>query len=314
MPKVTASRLREAIAETLRDSLTRVKIERLLVEDLDLDPLDDPKAHLYTKAVYVDAMLAHLELGQLADIAIRVDAHLQFGAPGLLELVARIGPGGVSGELKNLIFAADGPKPEIVLQDALNNDIRVVKNEQHCLVYDQPLTPAGLTWRELSRWWAQRESITSPEREVWSSLYQRLARSIANDAERRIFSAYGRRYRVYGADIPALIPQVYLHYDPYTRARYGAASGPLTHQRMDFLLLLPNRVRVVIECDGIQHYADSDGRADSKRYAVMAAEDRELRLKGYEVYRFGGADLMDRPETDAMLTTFFDRLAERHAV
>jgi len=43
----------------------------------------------------------------------------------------------------------------------------------------------------------------------------------------------------------------------------------------------------------------------------MMAEDRDLRLKGYEVYRFGGAELIDAPGTQQLLNTFFDRLAER---
>jgi hypothetical protein len=49
--------------------------------------------------------------------------------------------------------------------------------------------------------------------------------------------------------------QVYLHYDPYTRW----AGGTLGRQRMDFLLLLDHRRRVVLEVDGIQHYADTEG-------------------------------------------------------
>ena len=58
-------------------------------------------------------------------------------------------------------------------------------------------------------------------------------------------------------DIPALIPQVYLHYDPYNqRTRRSLSSGtPLARQRMDFLLLFSDRQRVVIEVDGKQHYA-----------------------------------------------------------
>ncbi|MGA6165975.1 hypothetical protein [Amycolatopsis magusensis] len=82
---------------------------------------------------------------------------------------------------------------------------------------------------------------------------------------------------------------------------------------MDFLLLLPHRIRIVIECDGRQHYADEAGRADSQRYAEMVAEDRELRLRGYEVYRFGGAELIDGSATDKRLAAFFDRLAERYS-
>lgn len=57
--------------------------------------------------------------------------------------------GGVQGSIKNLIFAANGPKPEIVLADAINNDIRIVKNEQYCLVYDQPIPERGLLWKDL---------------------------------------------------------------------------------------------------------------------------------------------------------------------
>jgi len=210
-----------------------------------------------------------------------------------------------------LIFAADGPKPKIVFQDAINNDITVVENEQYCLVYDRPLGPTGLTWRQLTAWWADRQRmVAAGEREIWTSLHRTLTRSHANSAEERILRAYAQRYGIHGAEIPALVPQVYLHYDPYVRPR-GTAG--LVRQRMDFLLLLPNRARVVIECDGIQHYADEARRADPRRYAELVAEDRELRLRGYEVYRFGGHELTDDARPAALLTRFFDSLAERHS-
>ncbi|MFE9882156.1 hypothetical protein [Streptomyces sp. NPDC005784] len=48
-------------------------------------------------------------------------------------------------------------------------------------------------------------------------------------------------------------PMIYLHYDPYTR-RSIKQSGALYRQRMDFLLLAPDRSRIVIEVDGVQHY------------------------------------------------------------
>ncbi|GAB3900979.1 hypothetical protein GCM10029964_089120 [Kibdelosporangium lantanae] len=226
----------------------------------------------------------------------------------------RIGTG-VPGSMKNLIFAADGPKPKIVFSDALNNDVQVVKNERSCLIYNRPLTSRGLTWADLTSWWADREGLTeAPAREVSHTLFRRLARSLGgNGAEQRILSAYGKRYARLGDDIPALIPQVYLHYDPYTRAHHVPGTAPLLRQRMDFLLLLPQRIRIVIECDGRQHYADESGRADPQRYAEMVAEDRDLRLRGYEVYRFGGAELTEGPATDKLLATFFDRLSDRYA-
>lgn len=41
----------------------------------------------------------------------------------------------------------------------------------------------------------------------------------------------------------------------------------------------------------------------------MVAEDRRLRLAGYEVYRFGGHELQDPKKAEQMLTKFFDDLA-----
>lgn len=99
------------------------------------------------------------------------------------------------------------------------------------------------------------------------------------------------------ANIPALIPQVYLHYDPYDqRTPRGLSSGtPLGRQRMDFLLLISDRQPVVIEADGKQHYAQGD-QASAALHSEMVAEDRRLRLAGYEVYRFGG--LRAHPEAE----------------
>ncbi|PLC10656.1 hypothetical protein AUQ48_17310 [Kocuria flava] len=125
-----------------------------------------------------------------------------------------------------------------------------------------------------------------------------------NEAERLLFDEYCKRYGTQGFDIPALIPQVYLHYDPYTK-RTGAT---LPRQRMDFLLLLPSRRRVVLELDGKQHYAEDDGKASPRRYAEMVKEDRELRLAGYEVYRFGGREFMEGQHPRPMLGKFFDTL------
>ncbi|WP_253779886.1 hypothetical protein [Goodfellowiella coeruleoviolacea] len=160
----------------------------------------------------------------MADVARRVSEEID--APELVALVVRLGPTGVTGDLKNLIFAADGPKPKTVFRDAINNDIDIVQNEQYCLVYDRPLGSTGLTWKELTAWWAEREGMAdAPAMDISRSLYQRLDRSLGdNNAERRILRTYADRYVQLGPDIPALIPQVYLHYDPYTK-RQGC-GGP----------------------------------------------------------------------------------------
>ncbi len=40
---------------------------------------------------------------------------------------------------KYLIFASNGPKPEIGFKDAVSNSIVILKNESSCLVYNHPI-------------------------------------------------------------------------------------------------------------------------------------------------------------------------------
>src|SRR5262249_47287421 len=237
----------------------------------------------------------------------------EYGDDDLEQLVAQLGMSDVSGELKNLIFAANGPKPRIVLRDAINNVIEITENAEYCLVYDQPLTGTGLTWRELTAWWTAKQRLRGSERDRARNLYRRLDESMAgNEHERLIFKTYAELYGGPGGfDLPALIPQVYLHYDPYTRRERGSLV-PLPPQRLDFLLLLPDRKRIVMEVDGRQHYADDDGKASPGRYAKMVREDRALRLAGYEVYRFGVRELTDGDASQALARQFFDSLLEKH--
>ena len=254
---------------------------------------------------YVERRIRHWPLPELLVLGRKVAA-VYDNDRVLNHLLGLDGPGGVRGEMKNLIFAADGPKPKIVLRDAINNDLEIVENAQSCLVYDRPLADSGLTWRQLTAWWGRNDELEGEsERAAAHELYARLLKSMAcNGAERFLFGRYCSRYRSIGFDIPALLPQVYLHYDPYARW----AGGTLPRQRMDFLLLLPGRRRVVLEIDGLQHYADSEGRASSERYAEMVAADRQLRLAGYEVYRFGGHELTNRSSASGIVDNFFDTL------
>jgi hypothetical protein len=216
---------------------------------------------------------------------------------------------GVDGQIKNLIFASTGPKPEIVLRDALSNVVQVTRNAEYCLFYDRPLSDAALTWGQLVDWWRASAGLgTESDRVVGHALYDRLKASVAdNRAEHMVFRTYSEGYSQDNAsDLPALLPQVYLHYDPLTlKQRHGRPSA-LPRERMDFLLLLPGWARVVIEVDGKQHYADGD-TASPELYSQMMAEDRRLRLRGYEVFRFGGYELL-QPGADDMLRAFFDEL------
>jgi very-short-patch-repair endonuclease len=230
------------------------------------------------------------------------------GDDDLANAVGQLGPRGVDGQLKNIIFASVGPKPRIVLKDAVNNVIDIVEHRESCLVYDRELSQSALTWGDLVEWWRASWPSADPARD----LYQRLYRSLASPPEQLLFRTYCQRYRgEAGREVPALLPQVYLHYDPYTRAERRQREGELKRERMDFLLLLPSGARVVLEVDGQQHYADDDGKASPRKYSEMVAEDRRIRLNGYEVYRFGGSELA-RSHAEAELVTFVNQLLAIH--
>jgi very-short-patch-repair endonuclease len=84
---------------------------------------------------------------------------------------------------------------------------------------------------------------------------------------------------------------------------------------MDFLLLLPHGQRVVLEVDGLHHYASPDGkRPDPTRYADGVRGDRDLKLSGYEVFRFGTAELHRRDQARNALQPFFADLFHRFEV
>jgi very-short-patch-repair endonuclease len=213
------------------------------------------------------------------------------------------------GRPKNLIFASTGPKPEILLADAVDNDIRIATNAQYVLVYDRLIVRAGLTWVDLLNWWKSHPAADLEN--IEHSLYHRLLKSLTSPPEQYFFRAYYTAFKDRLNEWPALIPQVYLHYDPKTVRELDGARRFL-RQRMDFLLLLPDRVRVVVEIDGKQHYALDDGMASPRLYAEMMREDRLLRLKGYELYRFGGHELQNYSSTEEVVRNFFNTLMERH--
>lgn len=211
------------------------------------------------------------------------------------------------GKPKNLIFANLRRKPDLILTDALDNDLEDVGNPEDLLIYDRPF-PSGLfTWDHLLDWWVDRPEAEADRSQAEKSLYRRLMESVkasSSPPERWFFRAYYGQFRKrLAADFPALFPQVVLHHDPRVRRL-------LVRQRMDFMLLLPRGRRVVLEIDGKHHYADND-RASPRRYAEMVKEDRRIRLRGYEVYRFGGAEFASEEATHELVGAFFeDLLAE----
>lgn len=81
---------------------------------------------------------------------------------------------------------------------------------------------------------------------------------------------------------------------------------------MDFLMLLPGRQRIVIEVDGKHHFSEGD-LPSLKIYADMVSADRELRLAGYEVYRFGANELVGNG-AEPKITDFLDKLFRLHRI
>ena len=49
------------------------------------------------------------------------------------------------------------------------------------------------------------------------------------------------------------------------------------------------------------------------RYSEMVRSDRELKLKGYDVYRFGGYELC-KENAGATICTFFDKFFEKYSI
>ncbi|MGP3637513.1 hypothetical protein ACTU45_29940 [Streptomyces sp. 24-1644] len=216
---------------------------------------------------------------------------------------------GLRGDLRNLIFAA-AQKPEIVWRDVAGGVIEITRNKDHCLLYDRPVGAAGLTWGELGKWWRLQDGMYGVPQEVrLQSLLTRLRTSL-NTPEQLLLDTYWDYsvQRNFGG-LPALLPQVYLHYDPLAQhQRNQRAEGKvLARQRMDFLMLASGGRRYVLELDGKEHYS-RDGKAAPDLYADMVQEDRRIRLQGYEVYRFGGAEFVDSQVAKTMLWGFFDQL------
>ena len=220
---------------------------------------------------------------------------------------------GVGEDVKNLIFAADGPKPEIVIEDSVSNNIKIVKYKENCLIYDQPVPIDGLKWKDLVLWWTGENGVEYNPKKSDNEFYLRLAKSLDSEIEEILFLTYYKHFKsILGDNLPALIPQVYLHYDPYTIAQLKGNKN-LVRQRMDFLLLLSQGIRIVIELDGKHHY--SDGNISSpQKYAEMVSADRDLRLRGYEVYRFGGFEFKDSEANTFLICSFFHELFRKYNI
>ncbi|GEL75426.1 hypothetical protein [Myxococcus virescens] len=220
--------------------------------------------------------------------------------------------GGVGGRPKRIIFASQA-KPDLRFSDAINGDIEIVRFADKVLVYDRPIPPTGFLWRHLQEWWAAAHGLEPEARTTSVSLFRRLRSSLPKSSppQRLLFEEFFSTFQKSFDELPALLPEVWLYYDPLTVSQRGRDA--LLRQRMDFLMLFSQSVRVVIEVDGVGHYCDPQGRASASKYAEMVAADRDLRLSGYEVYRFGGKELEGESGRN-IVRGFFRLLFRRHGI
>lgn len=212
---------------------------------------------------------------------------------------------------KNLIFAPLNKKPDIVIDDAIDNDLKIVSDTGDSLFYTFEPNSNGLLWSKLVEWWKIKTKSTEKNADIKNKLFIRLRDSLDSEAERIFFKEYYMLHKNC-KDFPALIPQVYLHYDPFAKNARGN-SIIYTHQRMDFLMLLPDGIRIVFEIDGKQHYSKNE-KAAPELYAEMVTDTRNLMIKGYEVYRFGGYEFMEEQNPKNMINNFFNRLFAKYSV
>lgn len=215
----------------------------------------------------------------------------------------------VQGRPKTLIFASPD-KPDLRFQDVLNNEVEILSDPAKVLVYDRPIID-GLRWRDLQAWWADREHIAEAT-QAKADLYRRLRSCLPGNSPPQLlfFETFFKTFATDVPGLPALLPEVWLHWDPKSIQRRGALAFP--NHRMDFLMLLPGGRRFVFEIDGKQHYAVGE-RADPREYAKLAAGTRDLQLAGYEVYRFGGSELVGAGGQE-LVAEFFRTLFEVHRV
>lgn len=211
---------------------------------------------------------------------------------------------GIHGKIKNLIFAAYGTKPDIVIEDSLTNNIKIIGGEDKCLVYILSISNEGVSWHDLVTWWNNGNEIY--ELNVEQELFKRLEISLDSEPEKLFMKTYyNNLHRLKNNKLPALIPQIYCHYDPKSaKMRNGQIY---VHQRMDFLLLISNNRRVVIEIDGKQHYSVGD-KASPELYSKMVEDDRKLKLYGYDVFRFGGFEFVNDSEIKEKIIEFIQDL------
>jgi hypothetical protein len=248
----------------------------LFPQDVNLDPC-------YSKRSYIKNCLLHKNEEDIIEISRKIlsDYNADFINPVLAKMTSTI-----FGDVQNIIFAADNGKPDLIF-NALTNG-KVIKHSNNALVYDDIIDETkGLSWGNLVNWWLRKFPQSNE-----SDLYNHLLNSLQSNQEKIFFKTYYDNFKPkFGEELPALLPQVYVFYDPKTNLNR-------VPQRIDFFMLLSNFNRMVFEIDGSQHFSKLDNSTNiyvgsKKEYAKTLEDTRILQLNGFQVFRFGTYDIYD---------------------
>lgn len=194
---------------------------------------------------------------------------------------------------KYLIFGVSKAKPDIRIKQVLDGDLEVI-NSEDMLVYDEEIGDS-LLYKDFNKWWTKNKNKYS-----WYDRQKQL-----QTCELLVQNYYRKNY--YKEDHPVLIPQVYLHYDPKTKAERKNCifNEELTFQRMDFLIIYAGK-RIIIELDGSSHFL-VDNKVDLEKYAKQVEYDRTMKFLGYDIFRICNNELLNE-KAERTLNVFFKNL------
>lgn len=216
----------------------------------------------------------------------------------------------------NIIFGSTKVKPDIIIEDAISNKIKVKSNKGDYIIYTNDKNISGLRWSDLILWWKKEYNVN--EEYAKEQLLSKLTNCCEDGPEKKYFEIYVENFlEKHKEDSIALLPQVWYHYDPKTKSQRDN-KDTLYVQRLDFMMLLPNNIRIVIEIDGIQHYSKKDDNgiyvANPELYSKLTEHDRLLQLQGYRVLRYGGYEFKNEREIEDKIINDINRLFKLYEV
>ena len=197
------------------------------------------------------------------------------------------------GELP-IIFSAKG-KPNLKFNMS-NGNIKLFKDNNFYYIYDKEISNLGVRKYDIEEWCSDNNILKV-------EFYRKIRESIRKEAKEQIkfFDYYMKNIYSNPKKDFFLFPEVYLNIN----AKMGDRENK---QCVDFLMILPNKEKIIIEIDGIGHYGskkNGEWKIDQKKYAVDRKFDREMYFQGYKVFRFSNYEINN---DENLIYKFFDEL------